>query len=281
MEQLVFACIAPHGWLTVPLVSGRDGDKVGATRDALTELGRRLADARPETIVIIDPHNLQVEGTIALLDSDRLHGETGGPPNQGATAHTFSMRFAADRALNDAIAGQTRACGLPVRRVRNALPFVPLSLDYGSMNPLWYLGATIMPPVQLVVASLGPGVPRAAYIEFGRALRAAIDGTTRRIAFIGSADLGHRHAADGPYGFDPASGECDTRVIKAVEAGTLDQLLHYDGGWLEHAFTDVIEPLLILHGLTEGRGWRGDIISYEVPTYFGMLCAAYAPEQEA
>ncbi len=278
MGQLVFACIAPHGWLTVPLVSGRDGEKAGATHAALTTLGRRLADAQPETIVIIDPHNLQVEGMVALLDSDRLHGETGGPPNLGATAHTFSLRFATDRELNGAIAAQARACDLPVARVRNALPFVALPLDYGSMNPLWYLGATIMPPVQLVVASLGPGVPRAAYVEFGRALRAAMDGTQRRIAFIGSADMGHRHAADGPYGFDPASGECDSRVAEAIGAGTLDQLLYYDEGWLERAFTDAIEPLLVLHGLTEGRGWRGDVLSYEVPTYFGMMCAEYAPK---
>jgi hypothetical protein len=46
---------------------------------------------------------------------------------------------------------------------------------------------------------------------------------------------------------------------------------------LGHAFTDAIEPLLVLHGLTEGRDWRGEILSYEVPTYFGMLCATYAP----
>lgn len=277
MEQPVFACIAPHGWLTVPLVSGRDGEKADAARAALTELGRRLADAQPETIVIIDPHNLQVEGLIALLDSDRLHGETGGPPNLGATAHTFSLRFATDRVLNGAIAEQARARGLPVARARNAFPFVPLPLDYGSMNPLWYLGATMMPPAQLVVASLGPDVPRAAYVDFGRALRAAVDGTKRRIAFIASADMGHRHAADGPYGFDSASGECDSRVVEAIRAGALDQLVHYDEGWLARAFTDAVEPLLVLHGLTKGRGWRGDILSYEVPTYFGLLCADYRP----
>lgn len=114
------------------------------------------------------------------------------------------------------------------------------------MNPLWYLGA-------------------------------AIDTTNRRVAFIASADMSHRHDADGPYGFEPAAGECDTRIREAIESGTLDQLADYDGAWLERAFTDAVEPLLILHGLTAGRGWRGETLSYEVPTYFGMLCAAYAP----
>ena len=34
--------------------------------------------------------------------------------------------------------------------------------------------------------------------------------------------------------------------------------------------------LLILHG-TIGGGFEVELLSYEVPTYFGMLCAAYGP----
>jgi hypothetical protein len=33
--------------------------------------------------------------------------------------------------------------------------------------------------------------------------------------------------------------------------------------------------MLMLHGAT--AGWRARFISYERPTYFGMLTAAYAP----
>jgi hypothetical protein len=34
--------------------------------------------------------------------------------------------------------------------------------------------------------------------------------------------------------------------------------------------------MLILHGAT-ANGWRGRLLSYEAPTYFGMLTAAYLP----
>jgi aromatic ring-opening dioxygenase LigB subunit len=30
-----------------------------------------------------------------------------------------------------------------------------------------------------------------------------------------------------------------------------------------------------LHGLIEGTDLRGEVLAYEVPTYFGMMCAAY------
>ena len=275
MTQPVFTCIAPHGWLIVPLVSGSDGNKTHATRTALTEMGQRLDAARPETILIVDPHGLQIEGTIALLDTDNVHGETGGPPNLGATAHTFSMNFAVDRELNAAIATMARHSGLPVSRVRNFFDFVPLGMDYGSMNPLWYLGSTMMPPPKLTVVCMGPGIARSAYLDFGRVLHAVLNDTARRVAFIASADMAHRHSPDGPYGYDVAAPECDAKIIEAAKTNTLGRLLDYESGWLDRAFTDAIEPLLILHGLTEGEELRAEVLSYEVPTYFGMLCAVF------
>jgi hypothetical protein len=34
--------------------------------------------------------------------------------------------------------------------------------------------------------------------------------------------------------------------------------------------------MLMLEGALGHDGWRGELLSYEAPTYFGMLCAAYA-----
>jgi hypothetical protein len=34
--------------------------------------------------------------------------------------------------------------------------------------------------------------------------------------------------------------------------------------------------MLLLHGAIGDR-WRADFLSYEAPTYFGMLCAAFTP----
>jgi aromatic ring-opening dioxygenase LigB subunit len=34
--------------------------------------------------------------------------------------------------------------------------------------------------------------------------------------------------------------------------------------------------MLMLEGALESDRWRGELLSYEAPTYFGMVCAAYA-----
>lgn len=282
MDNLVFACVAPHGWLLIPLVSGPDGAKTAASRVALADLGRRMEAARPETIVVVDPHGLLVEGTIALLDAPRVRGQTGGPADLGATRHGFRLEFAVDRVLNAAIAGMARAAGVPVARARNFLDFLPLDIDFGAMNPLWYLGASFAVQPQVVVVCVGPGVSGADCVGLGRAVRGAAEQTGRRIGFIASADLGHAHDPAGRLGFDPAAAECDAAVVAAVRDGDLERLLAFDAGWVERARTEALEPLLALHGAVEGTALRPEVLSYEVPTYFGMLCAAYsAPPGEA
>lgn len=276
MESIAFACIAPHGWLMIPLVAGPDGSKTSASREALEEMGRRMEAARPETVVVLEPHGLMIDNAISLIDSPKVAGRTYGPVALGALPHGYAMEFEADRELNAAITAAAREEGAPVARARNNMDFLPLSIDFGTMNPLWYLGATILPQPRLVAACTGPGVPREAYVGFGRAVRRAARQLGRRIAFVASMDMAHTHTHDGLLGFDPAAAECDAAVVGAVRDHDLGRVLGYDDEWLRRAVTDAVEPLLALHGLLEGTDLRPEVLSYEVPTYLGMLCATYS-----
>jgi aromatic ring-opening dioxygenase LigB subunit len=42
------------------------------------------------------------------------------------------------------------------------------------------------------------------------------------------------------------------------------------------ASADSLWQVLVLHGAL-GRGFAAELLSYERPTYFGMLCAAFEP----
>ena len=57
--------------------------------------------------------------------------------------------------------------------------------------------------------------------------------------------------------------------------GRLQSLLDLDRALVEEAKPDSVWQLLMLAGAT-GDTWRPELISFEVPTYFGMLCAAYS-----
>ena len=114
------------------------------------------------------------------------------------------------------------------------------------------------------------------HVRAGRALARLIEGSPRRVALIASADHGHAHDADGPYGFDPAAAEYDACVVELVKENRLGGLLDLDASFVDAAKADSWWQLLMLHGAL-GDGWRGEFLSYEASTYFGMLCAAFAP----
>ena len=272
MGGLVFGCIAPHGGMLIPGIDGPDGRKALATRAAMEELGRRLEAHRPETIVLITPHGTAVHGAFSLLDSGRVFGELGG------NGRVVSVEFRVDNALNAAIADLGRERAVPVRRIVHGRPGDPASclpIDWGATIPFWFMGRGMTPRPRVVVAAPDAALDWALFPSFGRLIRLATEGIGRRVAFIASADLGHAHDPHGPYGYDPASAEYDHASCEAVRAQDLGRLLHFDRDWVERAKCDALWQMLNLHGAIEGQGFRGELLSYEVPTYFGMLCAAY------
>ena len=243
----------------------------------MEQMGHQLAAAAPEAIVVIDVHGLRVEGIIALLDTPKLAGRTGGPRDRGATAHGFSLELTVDRELTAEIAGGARAIGVPAARAANFLAFIPMDVEYGAMNPLYFLGATLVPMPRVVVACLGPGVSREHCLAVGRAIGRAVESTGRRVALVASADLAHAHDPSGPFGAHPAAARADEAVLAAARSGDLRAVMDLDPKTVQEARTEAVEPLLALAGALEGTDLRAVILSYEVPTYFGMACIAYGP----
>ena len=277
MSGLIFACIAPHGSMIIPLLGEKGAEKALATRAAMKDLGRRVAAAQPETLVVITPHGHRVDGCFSLLNNRRVQGTLG--PEPESNGHSFTLTFEVDKELNAAIVEEARALDVPAVRLSYAVPDDPAyvqPLDWGVTVPLWFLGAMFHPQPKVVIACPDRGnMPWQLFPTFGKSIRLAAESINRRVAFIASADLGHAHDAQGPYGYDIASKEFDTALIDAVKAQDLARLLEFDLDWLKRASTDSYGQILNLYGAIRGTNFRSEVLSYEVPTYFGMMCVAY------
>ena len=278
--MIVFACIAPHGSMTIPLLAGKEGQKALVTRKAMEALGRRMAATAPETVVLVTPHGHRVDGVFSLLNNARVRGELG-PEKEDDSQNSLSLVFDVDKELNTAIVDAARSLDVPVTRIGYAVPDDPQyfqPLDWGVTVPLWFLGAMFSPQPKVVIACPDRGnMPWELSAPFGLSIRKAAETLDRRIAFVASADLGHAHDAQGPYGYDITSQEFDTALVDAVKAQDLAGLLSFDLDWLKRASTDSYGQILNLHGAIEGLNFKGELLSYEVPTYFGMMCVAYEP----
>ena len=285
---IVFAAIAPHGFPLIPELSDDAGGAL-ATRAAMEELGRRARAAGVEALVVAGPHGVRVEGAIALADTARAAGALAWQGRQ------VELNVPVDGALTDAVADAAEERGIPValvgyaghRRDQSVLP-----LDWGILTPLWFLGhdrnmrghgtaiadppqEDIGPPVVIVTPSRA--LPRAALVDFGRAVAAAATAGSRRVGVVASCDWAHTLAADGPYGFCADAAAVDAEVVAAVAADDLMRLINLDERRAEDAAIDGLWQALILAGVLEAVPMRGEFLGYEAPTYYGMLVAAWVP----
>jgi aromatic ring-opening dioxygenase LigB subunit len=233
---IVFAAIAPHG----------DVELDPQLRDAMAELGRRC-DA--DVAIVVTPHNVHVEGHFAVVTAARV-GE-----------------HETDQELAQAIVAALRADGLPVVGVSyggNDPAAGEMPLDWGAEVPLQFVRAP-----HVVVVAPARDRPLEEHVRAGAAIaRATAD---RRCALIASADHGHAHDPEGPYGFDPAAAAYDARFLELLAAEPLD--FGPLAELVEPAKADSLWQLLVLQGAVSGRA---DLLAYSAPTYYGMAVVAIA-----
>jgi len=230
---IAFGAIAPHG----------DVDATPELRAAMEELGR-LCTA--ETVVLVTPHNVHVEGHFAVVTAARIGG------------HEI------DRALAESVIEHARADRLRTLGVSyggNDPNEAEHPLDWGTEVPLRFL-----PAQRVVVVAPARERPLAEHIRLGAAIAKAAAG--RDVALVASADHGHAHDPDGPYGFHPAAKRYDERFLELLEQTPLDFRPLVD--LVTDAKADSLWQLLVLQGAVAGRA---ELLAYAAPTYYGMAVA--------
>ena len=268
----MFAAIAPHGGIAVEEACDPDEVDVAIkTRRGMEELGRLFAEARPEAVVIATPHNVHIGGALGVLVSSRVAGQLSGAPP------SVALDLPTDAELAWRILAEWHVAGIPSTGISfgvNDTESAVAPMDWGVLIPLWFMGGRDEPSTPIVVVTPARDLPAEAHVQAGAGIARAAAASGRRVAFIASADHGHAHLADGPYGFDERAKVYDELVCAIVKSDELHRLDAVEPELVEGAKADSWWQMLILRGAVDGQ-LGGRLISYEAPTYFGMLTAAY------
>jgi aromatic ring-opening dioxygenase LigB subunit len=259
--MIVFGAIAPHG---NPVYEQPDGP----TANGMHELARRLEASRAEVAILATPHGTLLDGHFGVVRSSRLTEH----PNQFVDAsHLYEGD--GDPELADACVTALQAAGLPVLGLTFgtvASGGSTMPIDWGAGIPLTFLR------IPAVIVTPCRALSNQDHVLAGEALALATG--DRAVAFIASADHGHGHTTDGPYGFSEHSAPYDDDVQDVVRRNALRELADWDPQRAADALADSLWQMLMLHGAL-GDGFRAELISYEAPTYFGMLTAAFEREE--
>lgn len=265
MNPFVYACIAPHGGEIIPELQGPSPERMAVTRKSMVKLGQQMAAANPDCIVVLSPHGTRINGRFSLTDSEHLEGSW--TENEA----TYTMKKRVERDLARKINEEALKKGLPSSTINYGTAAGPISclpLDWGAIVPLRF-----MPDVPVVVITPSRDLSFQQHFEFGESLRSAVAQYDNRVGLIASCDWAHAHDEQGPYGFDPAAKEFDNQAVEHIKTNQLEKMADFDADFIEAAKPDGIWQTLILAGAIPPEERHIEFLSYEAPTYFGLICA--------
>jgi aromatic ring-opening dioxygenase LigB subunit len=274
---VVYACIAPHGGEIIPeLASKSILHRFEETRIAMRVLARKMSEVRPQTIVIASPHNLRLLSKIAVIISENSTGTLRGSSNR-----SIALRARCDVDFAKRVVSESEKGGLPVVGANYGTatgPSSDMQMDWGTLVPLWFMLKERRLKSKILIVAPSREIPLRTNFDFGRLLgRLMNSDKKRKFAFIASADQAHAHSRSGPYGFSPAASKYDDFVQKAIRDNDLKRILRLKPSFIEAAKPDSPWQMVMLAGINEVVPLVSQLLSYQVPSYYGMACAGFEP----
>jgi aromatic ring-opening dioxygenase LigB subunit len=278
---LTYACIAPHGSDVIPeLANKRTLRSFEETRKGMLSVAREVKRARPDTIIIASPHNLRVHQHIGIVTAENSSGTLRG---WNAPEKRASMKVKCNTVLaKELLAAATRR-RLPVVGVNYGTfegSNSDMAMDWGTFVPLWFFMHQNRIKPKVVIVTPSREIPLEQNIAFGRTIADTAERKRERIVFVASADQAHAHKKNGPYGFNKAADEYDKFMVKAIETDDIDSIRSLSPKFVEAAKPDSLWQIAMLAGVSERVPLCPRLYSYQVPTYFGMICAGYQRDSE-
>jgi aromatic ring-opening dioxygenase LigB subunit len=269
---LVYACIAPHGGELVPRLAGDMMARFAKLRKGMRTVAAQMTALKPDTIVIASPHNLRLHKHIGVVLSEHSSGST------AEGMRRIFLRADCDTDLAWAVLHGAEKRGLPVVGANYGTfegRLSDLAMDWGTLVPLWFFKKEKGLKSRLVIATPSREIALRDNFEFGRVIAKVAERERKRVAFVASADQAHAHRKSGPYGFSPKAEVYDRLVAKAINEGRLKSVLDLPSRLVAAAKPDSLWQMAMLAGVLEEVEMKGELICYDVPTYYGMLCAGY------
>ena len=273
---LVYACIAPHGSEAIAkLASKSTVRKFQKTREGLRRLAKEVRKAKPDTIVIVSPHNLKLWQKIAVVTAENSTGTLQASLRNKRSVH---LRVKCDVEFAKELLEAAAKRSMPViganygtsEGVTSDMP-----MDWGTLVPLWFMIPDCRPKPKVVIVTPSREIPLSQNFQFGRVIGELSERKAKRIVFVASADQAHRHKKSGPYGFNKASKEYDKFVFHAIQGGRIESILRLRRKFVEAARPDSLWQMTMLAGVVDRVRMNAEVISYDAPTYFGMICASF------
>jgi AmmeMemoRadiSam system protein A/AmmeMemoRadiSam system protein B len=261
---LSMAFIVPHPPIILPEVGRGEEKKIKKTIDAYHEIAARIAQYRPETIIITSPHATLYADYFHISPGKRAHGDL-----RRFGVYNVSIETEYDEDFVKALSLITEEDEIPAGTMGER----DKTIDHGTLIPLYFINQVYSDykTVRIGLSGLDP----LDHYRFGRCIQKAIEKTERKVVFIASGDLSHRLKEDGPYGYVPEGPRFDKMVTDAMKTGDFLSFLTFDPSFCEAAAECGLRSFIIMAGALDGKSVKPELLSYEGTFGVGYTVSAF------
>lgn len=246
------AFMFPHPPIIIPDIGRGEEKKIQKTTDAYQTAARKIADMRPDTIVLMSPHQ--------ILYSDYFHispGESASGDFAQFRAPQVQMEVRYDTEFVKQLCKLADAAGFPAGTQGEC----SRRLDHGTMVPLYFVNQYLK-DYRLVRIGLS-GLPLKMHYQLGQYIQGADSLLNRTTVLIASGDLSHRLKEDGPYGYQKEGPEYDSRIMDAMGKAAFGELFQFSEDFCEKAGECGHRSFTIMAGALDKRKVEAQALSYE------------------
>lgn len=258
------AFIVPHPPLIIPKVGRGEEKKIQNTIDSYEKVGKRIAEIKPQTIIVISPHSIMYGDYIHISPGPGGRGDLG-----RFRAEDVEIKKKYDSTFIFALCEAVKRNGVPAGTSGEKDP----SIDHGVIVPLYFV-EKYYTDYELVRISIS-GLSALEHYRFGECIAQTAELLNRSVVIIASGDLSHKLGKGSPYGFAEEGPVFDRQITKAMAAGNFMDFLTFDESFSEAAAECGLRSFIEMAGAFDGRKVIPDFMSYEGPFGVGYAVCAY------
>ncbi len=267
--SFIAAFMVPHPPMIVPEIGRGSEKQILKTVEAYKEVARKIAELKPETIVISSPHSVMYADYFHISPGDRAFGSFS---DFRAPEVRFDLKYDTEFT--------TRLCEIlgdktfPAGTLGEKSPY----LDHGTMVPLWFILKEYS-DFKLVRTGLS-GLDLLKHYEYGTLIKKASEELNRRTVFVASGDLSHKLQDYGPYGFAEEGPKYDKRIMEVCGSGDFSRLFDFDEDFCDKAAECGHRSFVIMAGALDGKAVEATQYSHEDVTGVGYGICSFIPNEE-
>ena len=259
MGNILGYYLMPHPPIIIPDIGKGEEKKIESTSLACNEIGREIADFKPDTIIIITPHGTMFSDAIALSDEDSISGDLG-----QFRCTNIKMDIPIDKEFNIKLGTACHLEGIPSVLVDSSILRkykCNYELDHGAIVPLYFVNKYYndYKLVHITYSMIG----NINLYKFGMEIKKVAEELNRKAVVIASGDLSHKLKEEGPYSYSPYGEKFDKELLKNLEKGNVFEVFNMNKIMIEEAGQCGLNSVYILLGAMEGKEIKGEILSYQ------------------